>query len=93
MAPPERNDPGRFTCTGHLLRQESKLGLAKRLLGDEAGLQRALEYALARETELGLLSEQVTRTGDPAWVVPLGWSHAMLVLAARPELASVRDGV
>ena len=69
------------------------LGLAKRLLGDEAGLQRALEYALARETELGLLSEQVTRTGDPAWVVPLGWSHAMLVLAARPELASVRDGV
>jgi hypothetical protein len=24
--------------------------------------------------------------------VPLGWSHAMLILAARPELAIVRDG-
>ena len=41
---------------------------------------------------LGLLPEQVTRDGEPAWVVPLGWSHAMLILAARPELALVRDG-
>ena len=47
---------------------------------------------LARQTSLGLLPEQVTRDGDPAWVVPLGWSHAMLMLAARPELALVRDG-
>lgn len=69
------------------------LGLAKRQLGDEAGLRRALDYALARETELGLLPEQVTPDGKPAWVVPLGWSHAMLLLAARPELALVRDGV
>jgi GH15 family glucan-1,4-alpha-glucosidase len=51
-----------------------------------------LEYALARQTRLGLLPEQVSEFGDPAWVVPLGWSHAMLVLAARPELAAVRDG-
>ncbi len=68
------------------------LGLAQRQAGDDAGLQRALEYALARRTCLGLLPEQVTREGEPAWVVPLGWSHAMLVLAARPELAVVRDG-
>ncbi len=68
------------------------LGLAKRLVGDDAGLSRALVYALAQETALGLLPEQVTRTGEPAWVVPLGWSHAMLVLAARPELALVCDG-
>jgi GH15 family glucan-1,4-alpha-glucosidase len=68
------------------------LGLAKRQLGDDAGMRRALDYALARETELGLLPEQVTRAGEPAWVVPLGWSHAMLLLAARPELALVRDG-
>lgn len=53
----------------------------------------ALEYALARQTRLGLLPEQVTREGEPAWVVPLGWSHVMLVLAARPELAVVRDGL
>jgi GH15 family glucan-1,4-alpha-glucosidase len=39
------------------------------------------------------LPEQVTRDGKPAWVVPLGWSHAMLMLAARPELALIRDGV
>jgi glucoamylase len=68
------------------------LGLAQRQAGDAAGLQRAIEYALARQTSLGLLPEQVTREGEPAWVVPLGWSHAMLVLAARPELALVRDG-
>jgi len=69
------------------------LGLAQRQAGDDARLQRALEYALARRTCLGLLPEQVTREGEPAWVVPLGWSHAMLVLAARPELAVVRDGM
>ncbi len=68
------------------------LGLAQRQAGDAAGWSRSLEYALARQTPLGLLPEQVTESGDPAWVVPLGWSHAMLVLAARPELAVVRDG-
>jgi GH15 family glucan-1,4-alpha-glucosidase len=67
------------------------LGLAQRQAGDDAGWKRALEYALARQTPLGLLPEQVSESGDPAWVVPLGWSHAMLVLAARPELAVVRD--
>jgi GH15 family glucan-1,4-alpha-glucosidase len=68
------------------------LGLAERQAGDLDGLRASLEYALARQTPLGLLPEQVTRGGDPAWVVPLGWSHAMLILAARPELAIVRDG-
>ncbi|HWQ24164.1 MAG TPA: hypothetical protein VNK94_08680 [Gaiellaceae bacterium] len=69
------------------------LGLAQRQAGDEAALRRAVEYALARQTPLGLLPEQVTRSGEPAWVVPLAWSHAMLILAARPELALVRDGL
>jgi glucoamylase len=68
------------------------LGLARRQTGDRDGLRRAIDYTLARRTPLGLLPEQVTRAGEPAWVVPLGWSHAMLVLAARPELALVRDG-
>jgi glucoamylase len=68
------------------------LGLAERQAGDEAGVRDSLAYALARQTPLGLLPEQVTREGDPAWVVPLGWSHAMLILAARPELSLVRDG-
>ena len=65
--------------------------LAERLAGDEEGHRAAIAYALARQTPLGLLPEQVTQDGEPAWVVPLGWSHAMFVLAARPELALVRD--
>jgi glucoamylase len=68
------------------------LGLTQRQAGREAGLGRALEYVLARQTSLGLLPEQATRSGEPAWVVPLGWSHAMLILAVRPELAIIRDG-
>jgi GH15 family glucan-1,4-alpha-glucosidase len=68
------------------------LGLAERQAGDVAGHRAAIAYALERQTSLGLLPEQVTRDGHPAWVVPLGWSHAMLLLAARPELAIVRDG-
>ena len=68
------------------------LGLAERQAGDEAGHVTSIEYALERQTALGLLPEQVTRDGEPAWVVPLGWSHAMFLLAARPELALVRDG-
>ncbi|HEU4973278.1 MAG TPA: hypothetical protein VFT35_15270, partial [Gaiellaceae bacterium] len=68
------------------------LGLAERQAGSESGLEEAIAYALGRQTLLGLLPEQVTRDGDPAWVVPLGWSHAMLILAARPELTLVRDG-
>ena len=63
------------------------LGLWHRLVGDDAGHRRALEYAVRRQTSVGLLPEQATRDGRPAWVVPLTWSHAMLVLAARPELA------
>jgi glucoamylase len=68
------------------------LGLAERQVADGAGHEASLAYALARQTSLGLLPEQVTRDGHPAWVVPLGWSHAMLILAARPELALIRDG-
>ncbi len=68
------------------------LGLAERQAGDDAGHGASIAYALAQQTSLGLLPEQVTRDGEPAWVVPLGWSHAMFLLAARPELALVRDG-
>ncbi|MFL5946615.1 MAG: glycoside hydrolase family 15 protein [Gaiellaceae bacterium] len=65
------------------------LGLWHRQVGETAGLTRALEYALDAQTSLGLLPEQVTDEGEPAWVVPLAWSHALLLLAARPELDSV----
>ena len=55
-----------------------------------AGHRRTLEWALSRRTGLDLLPEQVLPDGSPAWVLPLAWSHAMLLLAARPELAIVR---
>jgi len=63
------------------------LGLYRRGVGDVAGHARALAYAREVATPLGLLPEQVTEDGAPAWVVPLAWSHAMLLLAARPELS------
>jgi glucoamylase len=66
------------------------LGLWHRQVGDGGGHERSLEYALFAQTQLGLLPEQVTDEGEPAWVVPLAWSHAMLLLAARPELEIVR---
>jgi glucoamylase len=65
------------------------LGLWCRQVGDTAGLERSLEYAVRAQTDLGLLPEQVTDDGQPAWVVPLAWSHAMFLLAARPELQAV----
>ncbi len=40
-----------------------------------------LDWAASHKTYLGLLPEQVNKeTGEPAWVVPLTWSHAMYVL-------------
>ena len=67
------------------------LGLYYRQVGDEAGLTRCVDYALSRRTELDLLPEQADPGGKPAWVLPLAWSHAMLVLALQPELELVAD--
>jgi glucoamylase len=67
------------------------LGLWHRQAGDPGKFERSIEYALSAQTELGLLPEQVTEAGEPAWVVPLAWSHAMLLLAARPELELVKS--
>jgi len=45
-----------------------------------------VEYALHAATSTSLLPEQIDeRTGRPVWVVPLTWSHAMFVLACRPD--------
>ncbi|MFZ5985613.1 MAG: glycoside hydrolase family 15 protein [Bacillota bacterium] len=39
------------------------------------------EWAVKSRTGLGLLPEQVSRdNGEPCWVIPLTWSHAMFVL-------------
>lgn len=46
--------------------------------------RRLLDWAVNHRTESGLLPEQVDRqSGGTAWVVPLTWSHAMLILAVH----------
>ncbi len=65
------------------------LGLARRVLGETEALDRAIRHVVDRRTGLDLLAEQVDAHGRPAWVLPLGWSHAMLLLAALPELRLV----
>ncbi len=67
------------------------LGLWHRQVGDAEGHKRAIAYAEGVATPLGLLAEQVTVNGEPAWVLPLAWSHAMFVLAVRPELEAIRS--
>ncbi|OYD06468.1 glycoside hydrolase family 15 protein [Paludifilum halophilum] len=76
------------------------LALYKIKAGDRAGAERYLRWAANHRTDLDLLPEQVDKsTGDPAWVVPLTWSHAMLVLTVlewvkareKPFEAEVRD--
>lgn len=69
------------------------LGLYYRSIGDMEGWRRCVDFAIRSRTRSGLLPEQVTREGQTAWVVPLTWSHAMFVLAVRPELdAASWDG-
>lgn len=42
-----------------------------------------IRWSEANSSQAGLLPEQVHRDyGGPAWVLPLGWSHAMYILAA-----------
>jgi hypothetical protein len=67
------------------------LGLAQRLLDEDDALGRAVAHVVSRRTPLDLLAEQVDPDGRPAWVLPLGWSHAMLLLAAMPELRLVEE--
>jgi GH15 family glucan-1,4-alpha-glucosidase len=61
-------------------------GLYARTAGDDEALDAAVAWALDRCTPTGQLAEQVDlHTGRPTWVAPLAWSHAMLILAARPS--------
>ena len=67
------------------------LGLAARALGDNATHAATVSHVTARRTSLDFLPEQVFPDGSPAWVLPLGWSHAMLLCATNPELRLVRE--
>jgi oligosaccharide amylase len=50
--------------------------------GDKEKAKQLVKWAVRHQTGSGLLPEQVDKeTGSPAWVIPLTWSHAMLVLS------------
>jgi glucoamylase len=53
-------------------------------VGERKRAARLIRWASRHSTALDLLTEQVDRrTGEPTWAVPLGWSHAMFIIAAR----------
>ncbi|MCL6549295.1 MAG: glycoside hydrolase family 15, partial [Alicyclobacillus sp.] len=56
------------------------LALYKLRTGDRRGAWALFRWVVDHRTAFDLLPEQVNRwTGEPCWVVPLLWSHAMYV--------------
>ncbi|GAB6273220.1 MAG: glucan 1,4-alpha-glucosidase [Peptococcaceae bacterium] len=52
------------------------------LRGEKEKALSLYRWVVKNANPLGLLPEQVNKqVGGPAWVIPLGWSHAMLILA------------
>jgi glucoamylase len=52
--------------------------------GDRKRAASLIRWAADHATSLDLLTEQVDKkTGEPVWAVPLGWSHAMFIIAAH----------
>lgn|GEM_PF-1008774 len=69
------------------------LGLTLRAPGADVPAD-GLDHALRSATSTSLLPEQVDEhTGAPVWVVPLTWSHAMFVLACRPDPVGLPSAV
>jgi GH15 family glucan-1,4-alpha-glucosidase len=63
------------------------LGLVDLAGGNFVEARRAFEWSMSKATSLGMMAEQVHReTGNPFWVIPLGWSHAMFLLFVRDVL-------
>jgi hypothetical protein len=63
------------------------LGQVELALGHIAEARECFQWATAKATPHGMLAEQVSReNGNPFWVIPLGWSHAMYLLFVRDVL-------
>jgi GH15 family glucan-1,4-alpha-glucosidase len=63
------------------------LGSCELALGETAAARSRLEWVNGKMTEQGFLAEQVHReTGQPCWVIPLAWSHAVYLLFVRETL-------
>ncbi|MQL51252.1 hypothetical protein GFC01_03040 [Desulfofundulus thermobenzoicus] len=57
------------------------LGIVRALRGEREAARALYRWALDNASPTGLLPEQVNKErGGPAWVLPLGWSHAMYIL-------------
>ena len=92
------------TYTGGYLRYEgdnyiggnpwviSTLWLANYYLdkGDKAEARKCLDFVVKTATPHGYLAEQIdNKTLKPAWVIGLGWSHAMFVITLNRLLGDV----
>ncbi|MBX5450824.1 glycoside hydrolase family 15 protein [Thermogemmatispora sp.] len=54
------------------------------LAGDLEAAEELYRWAVEHRTALDLLPEQISRqNGQPCWILPLGWSHAMFVLVTQ----------
>jgi len=63
-------------------------------IGNYSEAREAFRWSISKATPLGMLPEQVHRTqGNPFWVIPLGWSHAMFLLFVRQVLDRELEGV
>lgn len=57
------------------------MALYYKAIGDEENAKKCFEFVINTSNKHGLLPEQVNNdTMQPAWVIGLGWSHAMFVL-------------
>ncbi|WP_409270237.1 glycoside hydrolase family 15 protein [Neobacillus sp. SCS-31] len=64
-------------------------------IGNFEKARASLQWAVNNANHLGLLPEQIHKeTGEPAWVMPLTWSHAMFVLTviALEEAGELNSG-
>lgn len=63
------------------------LGIIELATGNIEEAKRCFDWSVSKSTPLGMLAEQVHReNGNPCWVIPLGWSHAMFLLFVRDVL-------
>jgi GH15 family glucan-1,4-alpha-glucosidase len=55
--------------------------------GNIAEAKEAFQWVNSKATSLGMFAEQIHRdTGNPYWVIPLGWSHGMYLLFVHEVL-------
>ena len=74
------------------------LAYVEMTLGNWDEAREAFQWSMSKSTVLGLFPEQVHReSGQPCWVIPLGWSHAMFLLFVEEAIrrkceAQIWDG-